>query len=522
MSPTAIKMDHSAMPAFPTELFLVIFSFLDARSLIACRQVCQIFLALIDETVALVYTIELARHGHVDYAPAPPSADRLSQLRIHNDAWNKLDGAWNDTIPMHPGRLWELFGNVLAQHSGSGSLIFTQLPSSTRFIERKEWSIPLSGLHIRDFGMDPSQSLLVLIESPRWVRNPNPSYQFHLWCMSSGKAHGLASVPILKHAQKVPDHGMSHTIQISGDHVGVEFHSSHGAKELVVWNWKTGRKELYLTGHEIGSFAFLTEKHVVITMADDTNLRLLVVDFIAESSEQTCVEDVFHCLALRLPDLHPSSTVASLTIRCDPSPAWPNQDDSIPFHVHPDEILYPVALLTAQHNYIMIFIPRRTLLAQFHHFLEGTREVEWPAWGPKGTRILDCLNQANVSPVWACNTFGSRFVAFDVDEEEIDVYDFNQMTLKRELGSGCPSQYGNPNETLWPPVNQEDPTMFAVDETVIPSSSLLFQQEVRTSLPFRARAVPTALGTGLFSAMCSQDNIIVVNTSSREYRIFTL
>ncbi|PBK77398.1 hypothetical protein ARMSODRAFT_949316 [Armillaria solidipes] len=517
-------MDHSAMPAFPTELFLVIFSFLDARGLIACRQACQFFLALIDETVALVYTIELARHGHVDHAAAPPSTDRLSQLREHNDAWNKLDGAWSDTIPMHPGRLWELFGNVLAQHSGSGSLIFTQLPSSTRFIERKEWSVPLSGLHIRDFGMDPSQNLLVLIESPRWGRNPNPSYQFHLWCMSSGKAHGLASVPILKHAQKVPDHGMSHTIQISGDHVGVEFHSSHAAKELVVWNWKTGRKELYLTGHKISSFAFLAEKHVVIAMADDTNLRLLVVDFIAESSEQTCVKDVSHCLALRLPDLHPSTTVVSLTVRCDPSPAWPNQDDSIPFHVHPDEILYPVVLLTAQQNYIMIFIPRRTLLAQFHHFLEGTKEVEWPAWGPKGTRILDCWNQgANMMQlIWACNTFGSRFVAFDIDEEEIDVYDFNQMTLKRELGSGCPSQYGNPNETLWPPVNQEDPTMFAIDETIIPSSSLIFQQEVRTSLPFRVRAVPTALGTGHISAMCSQDNIIVVNTSSREYRIFTL
>ncbi len=207
----------------------------------------------------------------------------------------------------------------------------------------------------------------------------------------------------------------------------------------------------------------------------------------------------------------------SLTVRCDPSPAWPNQDDSIPFHAHPDEILYPVALLTAQENYIMIFIPRRTLLAQFRHFLEGTKEVEWLAWGPKGTRILDCWNQwVNVMQLsWVCNTFGSRFVAFDIDEEEIDVYDFNQMTLKRELGSGCPSQYGNPNETLWPPVNQEDPTMFAIDETIIPSSSLIFQQEVRTSLPFRVRAVPTALGTGPISAMCSQDNIIVVNTSVR-------
>ncbi|KAK0464979.1 uncharacterized protein EV420DRAFT_1301547 [Desarmillaria tabescens] len=520
-------MDNPAIPAIPTELFLVIFGFLDARSLIICKQVCQLFLALIDETVALVYTIELARYGHVDYAAALPSAERLAQLREHNNAWNKLDGTWSDSIPMLQGHLWELFGNVLAQHSGSGSLVFTQLPSSTRLIEQKEWSVPLSGLHIRDFGMDPSQDLLVLIESPRWGRNLNHSFQFHLWSMSTGKAHGLASVPILKHAQKVPDYGMSHTIQISGDHLGVVFHGNNAAKELVVWNWKTGRRALYLTGNEIGSFAFLTEKHVVVSVSEGTELRLLVVDFIAESSEQTRVKSVTHCLALRLPNLHPSTALASLTIRCDPSPAWPNQDHSIPFHVHPDEILYPVALFTGQGNHIMIFIPRRTLLAQLHHFLTETKEVEWPAWGPKGTRILDCWNQANVSPVWACNTFGSRFVAFDVDQEEIDVYDFNQMTLKRELGSACPSQYGNPNEILWPPVNQEDPTMFAIDETIVPSDSLIFQEEVRTSLPFRARAVPTALGTGRFSAMCSQDNIIVVNASSvlftgREYRVYTL
>ncbi|KAK0463767.1 uncharacterized protein EV420DRAFT_1638686 [Desarmillaria tabescens] len=498
------------MPEFPTELFLVVFSFLDARSLMTCKQVSQRFLALITETVTLEYTIELALHGHVDYAAAPPSADRLDQLRKHNHAWNSLNGTWSDSIPNLQGHVWELFGNVLAQHNGSGSLIFTRLPSSSRSIERKEWSISLSGLRIRDFGMDPSQNLLVLIESPRWGRTPNPSFQLHLWCMSSGKVHELASVPILKHAQKFPQDGTSLTIQISGDHLGVEFRGIT-TKALVVWNWKTGRKELYLTGDEIDSFAFLTEKHVVISMSNDTKLRLLVVDFIAESSEQTCVNDVTRCLALRLPNLHPSNTIVGLAIRCDPSPAWPNQDDSIPFHIHPDEILYPVALITEQGDHIMIFIPRRTMLAQLHHFLTGTQEVEWSAWGPKGTRIFDCWNQANVSHVWPCNTFGSRFVAFDVDKEEIDVYDFNQMTLKRELGSGCPLQYGNPNDRLRPPVNQENPTMFVIDETVIPSDSRIFQEEVRTSLPFRVRAVPTVLGAERFSAMCSQDNIIIVN-----------
>ncbi len=54
--------------------------------------------------------------------------------------------------------------------------------------------------------------------------------------------------------------------------------------------------------------------------------------------------------------------------------------------------------------------------------------------------------------------------------------------------------------------------MLVIDETVLPSDSLIFQEEVRTSLPFRARAFPAPL-SGIqpypFGLMCSQDNIIV-------------
>ncbi len=182
--------------------------------------------------------------------------------------------------------------------------------------------------------------------------------------------------------------------------------------------------------------------------------RLLVVDFIAESSEQTRVTNVTHCLALRLPNLYPSSILIDFRIECDPSPAWPNQDDSISFHVHPDEVLYILRLCAVVGKYfIIILIPRRTLLAQLCHVVTGTKEVEWSAWGPEGTRIV-FLRMLD-STAWA--TFGSRFVAFDVNRAEIDVYDFNQTTLKRKLSSGCPLQYGNPNEILRPPVGQDDP-----------------------------------------------------------------
>ncbi|KAK0205705.1 hypothetical protein IW262DRAFT_1456100 [Armillaria fumosa] len=446
----------------------------------------SVFLALANEMVALEYTSEIARYGYVDRAVALPSLDRLDQLCKHNNAWNKLDGVRSESIPKLPGSQI-LSVSILARTGAPGSLIFTRLPSYSRSVGQQEWSVPSPDLHI------------FLVEWPRL--EPNPSFQIHLCCMSNGKAHGLVSVPILKCPHNVPQSMMSNTIQISGDHLGAESHDNDSPTELVVWNWKTGHKELVLTGNEI-------------------QLHLLIVDFIAESSGQTRVTNVTHCLARRIPSLHPSPILFRFIIKCNPSPTWPNEDDSIPFHVHPDEILSPVALNMVQgfeQYWMIILIPRRTLLAQLRHFLTGTKEVEWSAWDLEGTCIFDFWKRANWNGTWA--TFGSRSVAFDSNYVEIEVYDFNQVTLTREQNSGCPLQYGNPNKILRPTVNPDDPTILVIDETVLPSDGLIFQEEVRTSLPFRARIVHTALERGHgYNIMCRQDSIIIV---SSEYHVFT-
>lgn len=66
---------------------------------------------------------------------------------------------------MHKGGVWELYGGVLAQaFSGHRKLGFTQLPSVIRGIEEKQWVIEDVGVKIRDFGMDPAQDLLIVLE----------------------------------------------------------------------------------------------------------------------------------------------------------------------------------------------------------------------------------------------------------------------------------------------------------------------------------------------------------------------
>ena len=117
------------------------------------------------------YIIELAAAGQVNgpEASGTSSASRLEALKKHQSSWDNLKWSRELRIPMEHGGLWEFYGGVLAQSTAGGTLTFTQLPSDLRSIEEKVWTLgPNLGVVVRDFGMDPSQDLLVLIESPNW------------------------------------------------------------------------------------------------------------------------------------------------------------------------------------------------------------------------------------------------------------------------------------------------------------------------------------------------------------------
>jgi len=107
----------------------------------------------------------------------PPSAvslvDRLDKLRKHREAWDTLTWTQDDSIKIPRGNVWELYGGVLAQCRRENTIMFWQLPSTYRGIGARHWSVHLdeNEIKVRDFSMDPSQDLLVVVESPSqmWV-----------------------------------------------------------------------------------------------------------------------------------------------------------------------------------------------------------------------------------------------------------------------------------------------------------------------------------------------------------------
>lgn len=100
----------------------------------------------------------------------PPSAlgasDRLALLKRRQEAWNRLDWSSREEITMPQDMKWQLYGGVLAQLRTLNSIVFMQLPSEFRGIERKEWTVNDADFKIEDFKMDPSEDLLVMIQSP--------------------------------------------------------------------------------------------------------------------------------------------------------------------------------------------------------------------------------------------------------------------------------------------------------------------------------------------------------------------
>ena len=104
--------------------------------------------------------------------------ERMQALLKHRQAWRTLGFSRIATVPM-PGEChaYELVGGVFAkamnpQHDltsignpGSRHLSLVALPSSTqepRTLVRED-----IGLLCRDFGIDPTQDLIALVEQPR-------------------------------------------------------------------------------------------------------------------------------------------------------------------------------------------------------------------------------------------------------------------------------------------------------------------------------------------------------------------
>lgn len=122
---------------------------------------------IVDENPACQYTLDLFTHGLEDSCVSTLElSERRDALQKYVGGWNSLKWSKELEIPHSKGKLWELYGGVLTQTNEQQDFVFTRLPAVARGIEEKKWTIDKRDYEVRDYGMDPSQDLLVLVEKP--------------------------------------------------------------------------------------------------------------------------------------------------------------------------------------------------------------------------------------------------------------------------------------------------------------------------------------------------------------------
>ncbi|KAK7692362.1 hypothetical protein QCA50_003987 [Cerrena zonata] len=433
------------MNELPTELTVHIFHYIDLRSLVRCRQVCRTWNEAIQCDLGLLYKQELAVAGLEDGNSETDVAERLRLLRKHQEAWDNLEFTDDFVIDMHPHPFlsWELQGGVLSQQTTMRSISFRQIPSKVRGIAKKEWSIADLDIMFVDFGLDPSQDLLVLAEGSD-LNNPD-AHHIHLRTLTNGVRHPLASNSVLQYESKHPHY--DHNIRISGDYLAICWEDCL----LVVWEWKSGEIRLAMTGPLL-TFAFLPNNFILIPRQDEVDIIAIDLTQAAvngapyspEIDTAVSVSDLYYHCAFGLPPLAPGYKINDLEMRYDPQPSChPTESPPVPFRTTHDGdnliVLYVTIVKDGSSTLPRFFIRTTSIMQRLVATPAYSKDAKlpWHTWGPSSCWV-DPSNRDNPG-TWPRNVFGTKYVELQFkrigfpEPSAVVFADFNQLKYRKSM-----------------------------------------------------------------------------------------
>ncbi|KAI3618220.1 hypothetical protein WG66_005770 [Moniliophthora roreri] len=243
-----VPQDH--LFRLPHKIIIRIVAELDITGVSRCLQVCTRLRDIIKSTRLHEYKARLAL-ANLEDGTVDSSYDieaRLAQLEAHQKAWKDFRWTKSVTISSDPKYPWNFAGGVFAQaleFPDGICHVFTQLPSSARGIEMKQWS--LDCIQNDTFNYSPAQDLLVCLDSNHKIEQSRPPILIRLLSLTDGKAHPLASYPSIRVAElPAPLDSWEFTIQICGHTLAIMASPKTGlildlVPKLYIVNWKTGK-----------------------------------------------------------------------------------------------------------------------------------------------------------------------------------------------------------------------------------------------------------------------------------------
>ena len=217
-----------------------------------CCKVCKQLHALVSSSTALQYRIELASDGLVDGHPRRGSAfsttaARMKILLERRAAWRALRPNRRTSVAFaghcHAYELvGGLFAKALEDFGAARRIDASWLPGNG--LGERRLVVDDLGLRIKDFALDPSQDLIVLLEhctAPENSSMAGADIRVHIRKLSSvGTPHPAAKNPMLCRRSIRPVHGCM--IQIVEDIVGMYFWVP--CYSVLIWNWTSGEELL--------------------------------------------------------------------------------------------------------------------------------------------------------------------------------------------------------------------------------------------------------------------------------------
>ncbi|KAK0484302.1 hypothetical protein EDD18DRAFT_707055 [Armillaria luteobubalina] len=462
--------------SLPPEILTQCMEYLDYWSLLQCTQVCRAFKNIVDGSLALQYTIELAMDSMEDGKSFHLlNADRLGRLRELRLAWANLNWKKFTSISFRGEcSAYELVAGVFVKMFFGGEFVLTRLPSSTR-PDVDQVELPDQDMLVKDFAMDPSQDLLAMLVDDA---SP-PSYTtsriltMHLRSLSTLHDHLEAEEPQIKISIH-PGETWANlvgvcTIQVAQDSLALFIRQPVKGSHLYIWNWKTGR---LLINHDDDSglpksvyhFGFVTRStYILTTTREDGYIHLM------EISEELGYRPI---VVLCLPQIMNNVQVDAVITHSGPITASPTDGEQFiatqERRIHTFTVMYGFLDPTREAATYTLFVRNETFLRYISDYEDRKMTllsyIMWKNWGPGQTRML--LNEGSFN--WMRYAHGQRVVCPALPGRNIvQVLDFN-------VHPSCP---------------RLQTTFHLTRGRLITGSTTLdrahtFREKIRTTLPF--------------------------------------
>ncbi|KIY70686.1 hypothetical protein CYLTODRAFT_419507 [Cylindrobasidium torrendii FP15055 ss-10] len=521
-------MDPSTFSNLPFELVERIIHHQEPARIAISREVCKTWKTVIDNSPVMLYVMTLAKYGLKDNPVALPvsAAERLDLLSA------QLNGSW---VEMQPGQdteelntpsfyLWDFFGNVFAQVTDNNLVLFHQFASPRTNRPRLTWEVPIRMRGpLGDFGMDPSQDLLILARSD--VSPPMLALAFRT--MSTGHEHPSAklselTIPIQAINTSL---GVSYHISVCGTFAGFLLNDEDDGNGfgLFIINWKTGELCMDLRpsdNYELISFAFASESQIAVCaieqeVEEGLGQGIRIYNFLSGQTTVSVADRDSIDLFLKFPG--GLRDIYNCVIRSDPTPAWPGPGDTFTqFYDDPDELVYTILIRSMGMQDLTLVVRRATLL---EHLGREEWDVPWSDWGERGASSVEI---SDTDSYWTCRTFGSLMVVADVETEVLTLYDFNQKRAKLFLESSTSRSESAGESEGTEDDEGEGATEDESDRESEPESGENDDSfELTVNLPYRERVFPILSGGQ--DALIGLDCILIVDDEDEgQFRVLSL